>query len=216
MESNAIGLERAGRVVAACAVCSVLTLGCSPGEKTIAGGGPATPVATTTALSTTAASPRAAAKAGDGLCRLLADAEVRRVFPQAKAGVPERTREQYGIRACVWDMPHGPFVLQQWDAQGGGTVDNEIRGLATGMLDPVNPKARNAIRYETVPGIGEQAMAMVERKDDARGILTDAAILVSRSGGHFLELQSVDLARGERAAALQVLGDLGRAAVGRL
>ncbi|MEO7007911.1 MAG: hypothetical protein ABI156_02075, partial [Caldimonas sp.] len=215
MKSTAIGLERVGRVVAACAVCGVLTIGCSPGEKTTAAGAPVTPVATTTAVSTTAAAPRVAAKTGDGLCRLLADAEVRRVFPEAKAGVPERTREQYGIRACVWDMPHGPFVLQQWDAKGG-TADNEIRGLATGMLDPVNPKARNAVRFETVAGVGEQAMAMVERKDDARGILTDAAILVSRSGGHFLELHSVDLARGERAVALQALGNLGRAAVGRL
>jgi hypothetical protein len=214
MKPKVTGLERAGRVAAAWAVCSALSIGCAPAEKTAAAGG-AAPAATTTAVSTTAASPTVAAKTGDGLCRLLADAEVRRVFPEAKAGVPERTREQYGIRACVWDMPHGPFVLQQWEAHGG-SADDEIRGLATGLLDPVNPKARNAIRFEPVAGIGEQAMAMVERKDDASGILTDAAILVSRSGGHFLELQSVDLARRDRAAALQALGNLGRAAVGRL
>jgi hypothetical protein len=46
------GLARAGAVVAACAVCSALTIGCSPGERTTAADAAATPVATTTAVST--------------------------------------------------------------------------------------------------------------------------------------------------------------------
>ena len=73
-----------------------------------------------------------------------------------------------------------------------------------------------AVRYETIPGIGEQAMALVEKQDDARGILTDAAMLVTLRTGQFLELQSQDLARGDRTAALKSLATLARSAVARL
>ena len=146
---------------------------------------------------------------------MLTDAEVRAVFPGAKAGAPERIREQYGIRACVWDTPTGSFALQQ-RAATGGTVDNEIRGLAAGFISPVNPQAEKAVRYETIPGIGEQAMALVEKQDDAHGILTDAAMLVTLRTGQFLELRSQDLARGDRTVAKKSLATLARSAVARL
>ena len=40
-------------------------------------------------------------------CKLLTDDEVRRAFPEAKAGQRERNNEQYGIAACVWKYPGG-------------------------------------------------------------------------------------------------------------
>lgn len=198
---------------ALCAAASLLVAACSPNDRPAAtsNASPSGPAAS----ATTSAGPPVATARATGPCALLTDAEVRAVFPGAKAGSPERSREQYGIHACVWDTPSGSFALQQWAAKGG-TVDNEIRGLAAGFVSPVNPNAAKAVRYETVPNLGEQAMVLVEKQDDTRGILTDAAVLVTLRGGQFLELQSQELARGDRAAAVQSLGTLGRSAVARL
>ena len=202
---------------AACALCvaaSLLLPACSPNDKPAATAATAIPSEPAMPPATSPGLPVATAPAA-GACALLTDVEVRAVFPGAKAGAPERTREQYGIRACVWDTPTGSFALQQWAAKGG-TVDNEIRGLAAGFISPVNPQAGKAVRYETVPGIGEKAMVLVEKQDDVRGILTDAAVLVTLRNGQFLELQSQDLGRSDRTAAMQSLGTLARSAVARL
>lgn len=200
-------LAAAGRASASilclCLGSAALLLACSPGGKTAASDqAPAAPSAQTAVAA--------------GPCRLLTDAEVRSVFPGAQAGKPERTREQYGIQACVWDTPSGSFALQRWTADPGESADKELRGLATGILDPLKSTARTAVRFEVLAGIGEQATALVERKDDTRGVLSDAAILVAKKGNWFLELQSVDLARAERTVALQALGKLGRLATERL
>lgn len=157
----------------------------------------------------------AAPRAADDACRLLTDPEVRRVFPGAKPGVRERSREEYGIHACVWDTDTGQFALQLWGAKGGN-VDNEIRGLASGFLDPLNPAAQKNVRYETIAGVGEGAMAVVETQDEKRGILTSVALLVAQRGNQILELQSSDLPHSERATALQALTTLGHTAVDRL
>ena len=153
--------------------------------------------------------------AADDPCRLLTTAEVRDVFPNAKVGVRERSREEYGIRACVWETPTGHFAVQQWTTKPGA-VDNEIRGLSSGFLDPLNPAAPNNVRFETIAGIGEAAMAVIETRDESRGILSDVAMLVTQRGDRLLELQSPDLPRSERAVALKALTMLGRTAVNRL
>ena len=153
--------------------------------------------------------------ATDDACRLLSDADVRAVFPGAGHGVRETTREKYGIRACVWETKGGRFALQRWTAKPS-TVGDEIRGMALGVLDPLKPAARSSVRYETIAGIGDQAMAMVESQSDARGILADAAMLMTQRGDQLIELQSSELGRGDRGAALQSLTTLARAAVARL
>ncbi|MGZ5238274.1 MAG: DUF3558 family protein, partial [Caldimonas sp.] len=185
LTSIAIVLAGAGSLLAACS---------PPAEA------PAPKAAQPAPAETSAAAPAAAAPAGDDPCRLLNDAEVRAVFPSAKAGVRETTREKYGIRACTWKTEAGTFALQRWTAKAG-SVDNEIRGLALGFVDPVNPAAQTAVRYDNVPGVGDQAMALVEARDDKRGVLTDAAILVTQRGDQLVELQSQELARGDRGAA---------------
>jgi len=197
--------------ILACCAGSLVLAACSPKGDAVAAK-PAAPAPT----STTAAAPAAAAApAGDDPCRLLTDAEVRAVFPGAKAGVRETSREKYGIRACVWATPGSSFALQRWTAKPG-TVDTEIRGLALGFIDPLNAAANTSVRYDTVPGLGDQAKALVEVQDEKRGILADAAILITQRGDQLIELQSQALARGDRAAALQALTTLGRAAAARL
>jgi hypothetical protein len=72
------------------------------------------------------------------------------------------------------------------------------------------------LRFEKVAGVGDGATAMVETADKARGVLGDMAMLVAQRGRQVVQLQSPDLARGDRAAALRSLGVLAKAAVGRL
>ena len=148
-------------------------------------------------------------------CKLLTDAEVREVFPDAKPGQRERTREEYGIVACLWNHPGGRFAVQVTHEKPG-TVDNEIRGMAMGSVDPLNPAAREAVRYETIKSVGDQAMAIVEPADKQRGILDDVAYLVTQRGDQQIVLMSNALASRDRAAAVKALEELGKTAVSRL
>jgi hypothetical protein len=147
-------------------------------------------------------------------CRLLSDAEVAAVFRGSKSGIPERTREKYGITACVWSTPGGSFAVQLWTGEPG-TAEDEIRGLMIGIVDPLKPSAQGSVRFETVD-VGERAMVAIEKQDAQRGILNDAAVLVTQRGEQILVLQSTELARRERPAALAALTSLAKQAVSRL
>ena len=149
-------------------------------------------------------------------CKLLTDADVRSVFPGASSGKLERSREKYGIQACQWAHPSGSFALQLWTAKKPGDHDGEVRGLAQGIVDPFNAKAKKAMRYETINGIGDGATALVEAAGKPSGVLNDMAMIVVQRGNQLLQMQSSDLARGDRAAALQALTRLARAATERL
>lgn len=200
------------RCLTAC-IASALIAACgqspSSGDPTSAAAAGSSPPATASAVDAgTAVEP-------DSPCRLLTDAEVRAVFPGAKAGQPERSREEYGIKACEWSPDSGRFLAEVWKAKGG-SADNEIRGLAAGFVDPVNPGAANNIRYEPIAGVGEQAFAVIETRDAQRGILDDIAMLVARKNDRILVLLSDDLAHRDRAAALQALTALGREAAKHL
>lgn len=156
----------------------------------------------------------AAPLAADDPCRLLTTSEVRGIFPEAEAGVRERSREKYGISACVWKTPTGVFALELWTLEPN-SVDSEIRGLSSAFIDPVNPAARDNVRFETITGVGEAAMAVVEVRDEQRGIIADVALLLSQRGTQVLEVESSDLPRGDRVAALQALTTLAKFADAR-
>jgi hypothetical protein len=149
-------------------------------------------------------------------CKLLSDAEARQYFPKAKAGERERTREKYGITACIWDHPTGKLVLQLTLGAKPGSSREEAEGIAIGFTDPFNQAARKQIRFETVEGVGSEAVAVVEKADDKRGILSDAAYLYTQRGDVQLMVMAPDLARGDRAAALKTMREIGRVAAGRL
>ncbi|MGH8164257.1 MAG: DUF3558 family protein, partial [Rhodanobacteraceae bacterium] len=116
------------RCAVVCAV-AILIVACtneSPGTAAIAASAAASPQVTASDAPNTAVEP-------DSPCRLLTDAEVRAVFPGAKAGQPERSREEYGIKACQWSPDSGRFLAEVWKAKNS-TADNEIRGLAEGFV----------------------------------------------------------------------------------
>lgn len=150
-----------------------------------------------------------------GPCSLLKQGEVTAVFAGAKAGKADTSREEYGITACIWETAQSSFVAQYWQAADASAQD-EASGLMLGVMDPLKPAARNSIQYETFAGIGDQAIAAVEKKDEQRGVLSDMAMLVVKRGDKVLVLIAPELARMERANALAALQSLGQSSVSRL
>jgi hypothetical protein len=148
-------------------------------------------------------------------CGLLTAADVQKVFPKSGPGKVEPRLEQYGMFTCVWDHPGGTFTAQiQKDATAA--PGDEIRSRASGFIDPTKRSARSNVRYETLSGVGDSAVAAVERADTQTGITTSFALLVVRRGGRQVVFQSTQLADRDRAAALKALAELGKAAATRL
>lgn len=149
-------------------------------------------------------------------CALLTTAEVASALPGAGDGENDDSRQEYGIAACEWATPHGLLFAQRWTLTGS-SARQEASGLALGVLDPMKGAAlRSTLRFETAAGIGDDAVIVIEAKDEARGVLEDIATLVARRGDQWVILGAPDLAQGDRAAAIATLTALGRNAAGRL
>jgi hypothetical protein len=161
------------------------------------------------------ASTLAADAQGTDPCALLTEAEVQRVFPGSKAGRLDRTLEKSGILRCRWDSPTG-WLMIIGGADGPDSPKDEAETWAYGLVDPVHGNVQRSVRFEFLPGIGDQAIAFVERRDQGRGILQDGAALVVRRGHRQVSVMAPDLARRERAEALRILGELGKALARRL
>ena len=65
-------------------------------------------------------------------------------------------------------------------------------------------------------GVGDAAVAIVERRNEAKGILRDGAILVVRRCKRQVAIMAPALARRDRPEALRIFGELGTAIAGRL
>ena len=155
-----------------------------------------------------AVQPGAVLAAPAGPCLLLTDTEVRAIFPDAETIKLDRRLQAEGILTCYWDYPGGRFSIQTY-GDVGQSIEAETRGMTMFFVDPLNPRASAAVRYVPVKGIGDAAMAFVERKDAAKGFLSDMAVLVVHRGKLQAMLTSTDLARKERPVALQALEQLG-------
>ena len=152
----------------------------------------------------------------DDPCKLLTDAEVRKAFPGTASGKREHGLDEHGIMTCLWDTPSDRFVVQTFKS-GSGSVEEELRSRLLGSVDPSMPGAADRVRYETIAGVGDQAMLVVEKADPQRGILADTAVLVTQRAGRKAVLFSGhSLTSGDRAAALKTLETLGRSVAKRL
>lgn len=157
----------------------------------------------------------APAPPGEGPCRLLAQGVVERLFPGATAGELDRRNEKHGVLTCLWKHPTGRFSIIE-GAYTSQPVEEEAQGWTLIFLDPLRSDAARHVRYESLPGVGDQAIAIVERQDKAKGFIADGAVLVVRRGNRQVTLMAHGLARSERADALKVLEQLGRAVASRL
>lgn len=152
------------------------------------------------------------ATAGEGPCALLTLAEVRRVFPDAPAGQIQRSQEKHGVVSCEW----GRRLTLVDGTDNIDTPEDEARSWTLMLLDPLDERASRHVRFETIRGVGDQAVAVVEREDKAKGFILSVAYIVVRRGPRQVTLMSTDLARRERSEALDALQQLGRAVAGRL
>lgn len=147
-------------------------------------------------------------------CALLTLPEVQQAFPDAKPGVPDRKLENRGITRCSWSYPTGRLLLMA--SEEDESAKDGAQGLTLTFLDPLQNSAGRQVRYESLPGVGDEAVAVVERADKVKGFAQDGAILVVRRGKRQVAAMSSDLARRERADALRVLTQLGKAIAARL
>ncbi len=174
---------------------------------------PTTATDTAAPLAAAAGSPRAMpATAAEGLCQLLTQSEVAAVFPGTEAGVVDHIRVE-GVTACIWNHPAGLFALQSWPAED--PVQDELKGAVYASLDP-SKSTDGLLHYETVTGVGDEALAVVATQDDKLGIVADTAILVARRGNKILLVSANDLARRDHAQALAALQSLGSRAASRM
>ena len=167
---------------------------------------------------TTASTPATPADPGDA-CALLSLAEVRRVLPEASRTERNDNLTEHGIKGCGWyGKGKAPFIeVSVWQVSGeDDTPWENANTLAMGVADPTRPGAQAAVRLEKIAGVGEDAVAIVEKADDQRGILTTTALLTLRKNGRIATIVSGFLDAGDRARALEQLASLGKAAAGRL
>lgn len=152
-------------------------------------------------------------------CALLTVVELQPAFPGSKQGRTVRTLEKDGILSCEWTYNTGRVALI---AGGDGIEDtplDEAKTMMNAFVDPLRPDAERHVRFETLPGVGDKAVAILERQDRAKGITNNGVLLVVRRGKRQVVLIAVppgDLMRRERAEALKIVADLGRAIARRL
>jgi len=139
---------------------------------------------------------------------------VQQAFPGATAGRLDRELEKYGLLRCEWKHSGGRLIL----ITGADTdpVKVEAQSMADTFLDPLRSDAGRHVRYEKLSGVGDEAIAIVEREDKVKGFMQSAAILVVQRGTRQVSMLSSELAHRERADALRVLSDLGKAIAKRL
>lgn len=152
-------------------------------------------------------------------CALLTPAEMQQAFPGTKPGRTVRTLEKEGILSCEWTYSSGRVVMVAGLDSADDLPIDEAKTLMAAFVDPLRPDAERHVRFETLPGVGDKTIAVLERQDHAKGITQNGVLLVVRRGNRQVSLMAIppgDLARRERADALKVLSDMGRAIAKRL
>jgi hypothetical protein len=167
-----------------------------------------------------AAASAAAPPAKDDACALLSLSEIRRVLPQAARAERDDALKEHGINGCDWyaDTGKAPVLeVSVWTVSGDDdTPTSNARTLAMGIADPTRANTEAAVRLEKVAGVGEEAVAIVEKRDDARGILTTAGLLTLRQNGRIATVASAYIAVEDRSKALGQLAALGKAVAAQL
>lgn len=148
-------------------------------------------------------------------CKLLDVASIRRALPGAGDGVRDHRADGMGLASCVWESPKGRIVLQT--GTGAPEAARELVGLVvTGNLDP-RPHMHDPVRYESLSGIGDQAVAVVEEIDAEKGILGSIAAAGVQKGDRKMTLMtSLPSAPEHRQSTLEALRQLVATAAKRL
>ena len=154
---------------------------------------------------------------GGDPCTVVPLSDVQKAFPGAKPGERSTRIEKYGVTECTWKDGSGLVVLGVQEFYGSDSAIDEAKGLGLGLVEGNTANARN-VRYEILTGVGlgNEAVAFVEARDDKRGIVSEGAMLALHRGQRTLLLTSPALPQRDRAAALKTFEALGRIATKRL
>jgi hypothetical protein len=141
------------------------------------------PAASASASAPATDAPASAVATGpvDNACGLLTDSEVRAVFPQAASGKRNTESLQYGLDRCAWKTPTGQIGIEVSKVEAVA-FEGELRAELQGAVDPRIQGALDHLRFESVAGIGDHAIAVLEKADAQRGILTDIDLLAIQRG----------------------------------
>lgn len=164
------------------------------------------------------ATPDAAASgndSGDSPCHLLTDAEVRSVLPQAASGKRNTESLQYGLDRCAWETRTGRIGIEVSKVEASA-FESELRSELQGFVDPRIQGALDKIVFQSVPGIGDHTIAVREKADAQRGILTDIALIAVQRGHRMAVLTVQDSSRNAALPTLDSLKDLARPMAARL
>jgi len=150
----------------------------------------------------------------DDPCALVTKSEVRDVFPGAESGKRDPSTDQYGIASCKWELPTATLAVQIFRAKS--SASEELHSRMSGFLDPLQPALRQTIQYDTVAGLGDEAVVVAVKADQAQGVFADSAMLGIRHGDRMAVLFTSTLVDGDPAATKKALEALGRSAAARL
>jgi hypothetical protein len=155
--------------------------------------------------------------ASDGPCALLELKEVKQALPGASRSERDTSLDKYEINSCLWygSKAQPLLLLQIWNGEGS-TAESELRSRLLGLTDPLRVIGGLSIQMDALHGVGDAASVAVERADEKRGVLTDAAFLVVQRGDRMVLIEARSLAAGDRAAAVDALRKLGMAAASRM
>lgn len=112
----------------------------------------------------------------DNACNLLTDAEVRAVYPDASAGKRNTESLQYGLDRCAWETSTAQVGVEVSKVEANA-FEGELRAELQGAVDPRIQGALDRIKFHPVDGIGDHAIAVLEKGDANRGTYTDIALL---------------------------------------
>jgi hypothetical protein len=154
------------------------------------------------------------AASADDPCSFVTLAEVRAAFPGAAAGQRDHSQDEYGMASCVWELPTSKLAVQVFKSTN--KAGEEVRGRMLGFLDPLQPGLREKIRYDEISGLGDDAVAVAVKADQAAGILADTAMLGIRRDDRMVVIFTSTLVDGDPETSKQALQRLGKSAAHRL
>ena len=193
------------RNVSAVILLATCAMGCSPGDDSN-GLAPAKAIVPSPSASNESVAVARPAGPVDNACDLLTDAEVRQVFPPAASGKRNTESLQYGLDRCAWKTPTGQIGIEVSKVEAAA-FENDLRGELQGAVDPRVNGALERIQFHKVAGIGDHAVAVLEKQDTQRGIYADITLLAIQHGHRMAVLM---LNEGSpSAASLDRLKDLG-------
>jgi F0F1-type ATP synthase membrane subunit c/vacuolar-type H+-ATPase subunit K len=171
-------------------------------------------------IAAAATPPASSASTSMQACRLLAMGEVKSIIPEVTTSRNPGGSDFDGGIVCEWGDGKRKYPLvsiRLWvDAPPDEGAMETARDLGQGLADPMRPAAQAAIRFERMAGVGQEAIAVVERADPGKGILATGAFIVVKKGTNVFLLTYSPLAERERKIALAELKKLGALAASRL